>query len=269
MTYTLHLGEELVGEFGSLEGIAGELHTIGQAQGPFLSFAEGQLLGPLRRWLLDNRRWRPEEHDNGEIQIRGRDEVISGSLHIGPLEPVVAFGARESGAVHEIIFKAPYLDTVPQHAQEEWENWSYRDLLAPARWLEFSTARRRALLFVTRLASRPHTGQTCLASHYVVDGRAVQDYPGLFLAIGEAIEGPRGYMGGDLDALADRLIDYTHPSSGCTITWEHGEHARQALSAGEWRREGWRTSADLPPDACLFSAINAAFRDRGIEVIVQ
>ncbi|MEV0990317.1 hypothetical protein [Streptomyces sp. NPDC049949] len=40
---------------------------------------------------------------------------------------------------------------------------------------------------------------------YELDGRHVTDVPGLYLALGEAVNGPGGYFGGCLDALDDCL----------------------------------------------------------------
>lgn len=267
MIYTLHFGDILVGEFHSAEGLAGELFSMHGEQGPFLSLANGHVSGPLRQWASESLRWRTGLHENGVLGLKCGDTRSLGALHTGPLEPVVAFGLQPTGGVREIVFRAPNLDPIPQHAQEIWERWSIQAPVSAKQWSMMTTAQRRALLFVTRLVAGSSVSPIRTISDFTIDGRTVQDYPGLFLAIGEAIEGPGGYVGGDLDALADRLNDYAIPASTCLAKWEYSTHARAALASWEWHRHAWRAGIALSPDADLFSAVNSVFEARGLAVV--
>lgn len=58
----------------------------------------------------------------------------------------------------------------------------------------------------------------------------ITDEPGLYLALGEAVNGPGGYFGGCLDALVDCLrgnFGYTAPA---TLLWRDAATAREHLS---------------------------------------
>ncbi|MEV0902428.1 barstar family protein [Actinoplanes sp. NPDC049802] len=71
---------------------------------------------------------------------------------------------------------------------------------------------------------------------YDLDGRFVTDIEGFYCAIGEAINGPGGYFGWNLDALDDCL----HGGFGARIpfrlTWHNSDVARQHLVDGYDRR---------------------------------
>lgn len=120
MICTLHLGDILVGKFRALEGLAGELFSMHGERGPFLSFADGQICGPLWQWALEGTRWRTDSHDNGELRLESESTGSLGVLHIGPLEPMVVFGLQLTGAVREIVFRASNFDPIPQYAQGIW-----------------------------------------------------------------------------------------------------------------------------------------------------
>jgi hypothetical protein len=77
--------------------------------------------------------------------------------------------------------------------------WSGLDTRSRAVWLELVRGRAGRRAHRDRPASRA----------YALDGRHVTDGPGLYLALGEAVNGPGGYFGGDCDRdpyLADRVL---------------------------------------------------------------
>ncbi|MEV4008022.1 barstar family protein [Actinomadura sp. NPDC049753] len=81
---------------------------------------------------------------------------------------------------------------------------------------------------------------------YAVDGRHITDEPGLYLALGEAVNGPGGYFGGCLDALADCLsgdFGYTAPA---TLLWHDASTAREHLSQILTRRASPSTCSPRP-----------------------
>ncbi|MET7896988.1 barstar family protein [Streptomyces mirabilis] len=77
-------------------------------------------------------------------------------------------------------------------------------------------------------SSSTRTGRP--AGHaYELDGRHITDEPGLYLALGEAVNGPGGYFGGCLDALVDCRpgnFGYTAPA---TLLWRDAATAREHL----------------------------------------
>ncbi|MEV5827565.1 barstar family protein [Spirillospora sp. NPDC052242] len=120
---------------------------------------------------------------------------------------------------------------VPEHLRPLWERWFTGPPDTPNTWADLDTRHRVAWLDLVR-------GRGCRLSHrdrpaghaYELDGRDVTDEPGLFLALGEAVNGPGGYFGGCLAALDDCLggtFGYTAPA---TLLWRDAATAREHLS---------------------------------------
>lgn len=124
-----------------------------------------------------------------------------------------------------------YHPLVPEHAQPLWERWFTGSPTAPAAWADLGPRQRGAWLdLVRRRACLRTRGDRPAGHHYEVDGRNVTDEPGLYLALGEAVNGPGGYFGGDLDALDDCLggtFGYNAPG---TLLWRDAATARGHLS---------------------------------------
>ncbi|MET7543885.1 barstar family protein [Streptomyces sp. NPDC005507] len=120
---------------------------------------------------------------------------------------------------------------VPVYARPIWERWFAGPPNTLGAWACLDTRRRRAWLDLVRerACRRAHRDQP--ARHaYELDGRHITDEPGLYLALGEAVNGPGGYFGGGLDALDDCLggtFGYTAPA---TLLWRDAVTAREHLS---------------------------------------
>lgn len=119
---------------------------------------------------------------------------------------------------------------VPEHAQPVWEQWFTGPPNTENAWAGLDTRRRGTWLDLVReRGCHPHPGRP--PGHaYVLDGRHITDEPGLYLALGEAVNGPGGYFGGCLDALADCLngaFGYTSPA---TLLWHDASTVREHLS---------------------------------------
>jgi RNAse (barnase) inhibitor barstar len=65
-----------------------------------------------------------------------------------------------------------------------------------------------------------------------LDGRFITDIEGFYCAIGEAINGPGGYFGWNLDALDDCLRGEWGAAAPFRLVWNHSAVARQYLVAG-------------------------------------
>ncbi|MEU7923946.1 barstar family protein [Micromonospora sp. NPDC049801] len=73
-------------------------------------------------------------------------------------------------------------------------------------------------------------------STYELDGRFVTDVEGFYCAIGEAINGPGGYFGWNLDALDDCLAGGFGAHTPFRLVWHNSAIAREHLVAGYDRR---------------------------------
>ncbi|MGW0949578.1 barstar family protein [Streptomyces sp. NPDC002623] len=123
------------------------------------------------------------------------------------------------------------LATVPGHALPVWECWLAGPPDAPDAWVGLDTRQRGAWLDLVRERGCRLEHQARPAGHvYELDGRHITDEPGLYLALGEAVNGPGGYFGGCLNALVDCLrgnFGYTTPA---TLLWRDVATAREHLS---------------------------------------
>jgi RNAse (barnase) inhibitor barstar len=71
---------------------------------------------------------------------------------------------------------------------------------------------------------------------YDLDGRFITDIEGFYCAIGEAINGPGGYFGWNLDALVDCLRRGFGARTPFRLVWRHSVVAREHLVDGYDRR---------------------------------
>ncbi|MET9677027.1 barstar family protein [Streptomyces sp. NPDC006482] len=121
---------------------------------------------------------------------------------------------------------------VPEHARPVWERWIAGPPDTAGAWVGLDTRHRWVWhdLVRERVAHHGAPGDRPAGHAYALDGRHVTDEPGLYLALGEAVNGPGGYFGGNLGALADCLggtFGYTAPA---TLLWRDAATAREHLS---------------------------------------
>lgn len=113
----------------------------------------------------------------------------------------------------------------------------------------------------------------------VLDGAWIDDVPSFYLALGEAVHGPGGYFGGDLDALSDCFCGGFGVRPPFTIRLRDFERVRQALDTSAWRRfhqEAYKARKDpeddAPPnegayDRPYFDVLVEVLTERGAQLI--
>ncbi|MEU2393762.1 barstar family protein [Streptomyces sp. NPDC007369] len=120
---------------------------------------------------------------------------------------------------------------VPGYARPIWERWLAGPPEARGVWATLDTRQREAWLELVRERGCRLKHQGRPPGHgYELDGRLITDEPSLYLALGEAVNGPGGYFGGCVDALVDCLrgkFGYTAPA---TLLWRDAATAREHLS---------------------------------------
>ncbi|WP_327359935.1 barstar family protein [Streptomyces sp. NBC_01296] len=124
-----------------------------------------------------------------------------------------------------------HFEPVPGYARPIWERWLAGPPDAPGAWASLDTRQRGAWLDLVReRGCRLEHHDRAAGRMYELDGRHITDEPGLYLALGEAVNGPGGYFGGCLDALVDCLrgnFGYTAPA---TLLWRDAATAAGYLS---------------------------------------
>lgn len=147
---------------------------------------------------------------------------------------------------------------VPEYARPIWDRWLAGPPDAVNAWAGLDTRRRGAWhdLVRERACRRSHHDRP--AGHaYELDGQHITDEPALYLALGEAVNGPGGYFGGCLAARDDCLrgtFGYTAPA---TLLWRDAAIAREHLSQA-------LTPEGQPYD--LFAAVLEALAEGGMDV---
>jgi hypothetical protein len=147
---------------------------------------------------------------------------------------------------------------VPEYARPIWERWLAGPPDAVNAWAGLDTRRRGAWLDLARERACRRSHHDRPAGHaYELDGRHITDEPALYLALGEAVNGPGGYFGGCLAALDDCLrgtFGYTAPAP---LLWRNAATAREHLSHA------------LTPDGQhydLFAVVLEALAEGGMDV---
>ncbi|MFJ3979457.1 barstar family protein [Streptomyces sp. NPDC090021] len=121
---------------------------------------------------------------------------------------------------------------VPEQARPLWERRLAGPPRTPGAWAGLGTRPRWDWLDHVRGRPRPVGAGADRPSGgaYVLDGRYITDVPGLYLALGEAFNGPGGYFGANLDALDDCLCAAFGHTGPATLLWRDSAVAREHLT---------------------------------------
>jgi RNAse (barnase) inhibitor barstar len=101
-------------------------------------------------------------------------------------------------------------------------------------WADLDAEGRRSWLAAVQehhFARQDTAPDTPAGAVYTLAGRCITDRAALFLALGEAVNGPGGYFGSHLDALDDCLRGGFGASTPFTLDWPDSEIARTHLVA--------------------------------------
>ncbi|MFI8261125.1 hypothetical protein [Streptomyces sp. NPDC085665] len=183
----------------------------------------------LRRALMAGTR---RSLDLGEAVLKVRDDRGAPLADLLLWATVSAWRPSAHGAdLIDLELEGKLSTPVPEQARPLWERRLAGPPKTPGTWGALDTRQRWAWLdhvqgraFLRAREDRPP------GHPYELDGRHVTDVPGLYLALGEAVNGPGGYFGGCLGALDDCLggtFGYTAPA---TLLWRDAVTARDRLS---------------------------------------
>jgi len=131
----------------------------------------------------------------------------------------------------DVVIVALLLAAPPAMAETVWNRWR---ATAPDRknvWAEYGADGREAWLHVVRLhrGSQPLPPDRPPGQTFELDGAHVTDDPSFYCALGEAINGPGGYFGADLDGLADCFRGGFGATPPFRLVWLHSEVAIRHL----------------------------------------
>ncbi|MFJ6571522.1 barstar family protein [Streptomyces sp. NPDC091292] len=158
----------------------------------------------------------------------------------------------------------PWSDQPPFAARDVWDHWwdgrpARTNLWAPC------SAEGRDVWLTTALENRhrrtPHrrTPYRPPGPTYHLDGRHITDEKGFYCAIGEAVNGPGGYFGGNWGALTDCLRGGFGATRPFTLIWHDAEVARTCL--------GVTPRTDYRP--ATFEEFLSHLEARGVRVVID
>ena len=119
-------------------------------------------------------------------------------------------------------------------AEKIWRRWASGIALEKGEWLQRPVSYQEAWLHVVqnswftanRSAARYGVGDVVY-----LDGAHISATAGFFCALGEAVNGPGGYFGSNLDALADCLSSSFGEGPPVKIVWRNFQTSQECLGS--------------------------------------
>ncbi|MFE2545015.1 barstar family protein [Actinacidiphila glaucinigra] len=148
-------------------------------------------------------------------------------------------------------------------AERAWNLVRTGQLNRTGMWHEIAPEDRHAWLSVA-LWSREYQRQgrpdAPAGQAFTLDGRHIVDRDSFYCAIGEAVNGPGGYFGWNLDALDDCLRGGWGAATPFTLHWDSSAEARARLAEHVPTEDG---------DIALFDLLLDIFNERGVSVVLR
>ncbi|SNT51948.1 Barstar, RNAse (barnase) inhibitor [Actinacidiphila glaucinigra] len=148
-------------------------------------------------------------------------------------------------------------------AERAWNLVRTGHLNRTGMWHELAPEDRHAWLSVA-LWSREYQRQgrpdAPAGQAFTLDGRHIVDRDSFYCAIGEAVNGPGGYFGWNLDALDDCLRGGWGAATPFTLHWDSSAEVRARLAEHVPTEDG---------DIALFNLLLDIFNERGVSVVLR
>jgi len=138
----------------------------------------------------------------------------------------------------DVTFDTPVTDPMPTRARAIWELRWAGGPTERGQWVGYDGELRHQWSAAALVHARGNHPDQPAGSTYHLDGRHVTDIDGFWCALGEAINGPGGYFGWNLDALDDCLRGRWGAATPFTLIWHDSAVARTYLDTARDRRAG-------------------------------
>ncbi|WP_263101595.1 barstar family protein [Kitasatospora sp. DSM 101779] len=199
---------------------------------------------------------------SADLAILDATGVAMGSYVVNEVTVVdVRPSAHGAGLVDLVV--TLWCDSAMPGADGVWELIRTGRLDRTGLWRELAPQDRRAWLSVALLSHeyrRRGRADTPAGRVVTLDGRHIEDRDSFFCAMGEAVNGPGGYWGWNLDALVDCLRGRWGATPPFTLQW--------ADSAGARARLVEQVPTDGGP-VLLFDLLVDILEERGTHVLLQ
>jgi RNAse (barnase) inhibitor barstar len=173
------------------------------------------------------------EFPDAELQVMNFAGEVIGSYYIGTVRLGNAKPGDTGSGLSCLASFGGYSIPYPA-ARSIWRRWALDRPIEAKEWTRYPMADRGSWLHVAqnswfrsgRGARRYRFDEVC-----VIDGGEVLDGESFYCAIGEAVNGPGGYFGSNLDALADCLRGSRTGTVQLRISWPESETSKEAMGA--------------------------------------
>lgn len=205
---------------------------------------------------------RRAEAGNAWLDLLDGDGATMGSYFVNEVTVVdVKPSARGAGLVD--LTTTLWCEDAVAGAERVWDLIRTGQLNRTGMWHELTPEDRRAWLSVA-LWSRGHQRQgkpdAPADRAFTLDGEHIVDRDSFYCAIGEAVNGPGGYFGWNLDALNDCLRGGWGATTPFTLHWSSAAEASARLVERVPGGDG---------DVSLFDLLLEIFGERGVDVVLR
>ncbi|MEV6809632.1 barstar family protein [Streptomyces sp. NPDC051132] len=117
-------------------------------------------------------------------------------------------------------------------AERIWPRWASGIALEKGEWLRWPANYQSAWLHVVQnswFASNRRAARYGMEDVIHLDGAQISTKSGFYCALGEAVNGPGGYFGSNLDALADCLSSSSGEGPPARIIWRNFQASQEFL----------------------------------------
>ncbi|QLQ40529.2 barstar family protein [Micromonospora robiginosa] len=197
-------------------------------QAPLLAALDA--VGRATKASLRRRRIRAEVHTIAADGSAHRviDAVVSGTVGSG--EP-----SRFGGGLLDVTVDSDPQEPLPVGVLDILAHRQHGPPVQKNMWSDHGRELRHQWAMVAA-AHQSVVQDRSAGTTYDLDGRHVTDIEGFYCALGEAINGPGGYFGCNLDAFVDCLRGRFGASTPFRLVWHDSNVARDHLVAGYDRR---------------------------------
>ncbi len=140
--------------------------------------------------------------------------------------------SRLSEELLDITLDGGIDEPFPTGARKIWQMWHHGGPTQPNLWAAYDRVLRHEWAGAALWHHRQERPDLPSGYTFHLDGRFVTDVEGFYCAVGEAVNGPGGYFGWNLDALADCVQGEWGAAAPFHLVWHHAEVARRYLIPG-------------------------------------
>ncbi|WP_327069989.1 barstar family protein [Kitasatospora sp. NBC_01302] len=172
--------------------------------------------------------------EEAQLEVLNHRQERIGSYDAGPVLLTPGHGAvgGERGDL-----ECSYLGYTCEYesAGEIWRRWAQEIPLEQREWARWPAGSHWSWLHVAQVAwftGRRRAMNYGTASEASIDGGVIYNKASFYCALGEAVNGPGGYFGSNIDAVADCLSASRESMANFQLTWDRSALSRELLGEG-------------------------------------